>query len=218
MAKRKNLWLIIITSILLALHLPIFIYAALAFSNPAAYNYRRDYLDESELADYLSTSEYRIALIFAAILFVFLIIFLLDLIFRKKSTHIATVLAGVGIAFALALTRSIWCFVQGGINIVVGVINILAVIGLAACLYFYFKKAMDGDSNFLYMVSLFVALAGMMFGCMTQHSYSVLNALGHQGDVVYWSCYGVTRLTILTFALLSFINKTSDYDPDAEAK
>ena len=218
MAKRKNLWLIIFTSILLALHLPIFIFAALAFSDPAAYNYRRDYLNEDELADYLSTSEYRIALIFSAILFFFLIALLLDLIFRKKSTHIALVLVGVGIGLALSLTRVIWCFSEGGINIVVGVINIIAVIGLGACLFFYFKKTRDGDSNFLYSLSLFVALAGLMFGCMTQHSYSVLNALGHQGDVVYWSCYGVTRLTILTFALRTFINKTSDFDPDAPAK
>lgn len=218
MAKRKNIWLIVIASILLALHLPIFIVACLAFANPAQYNYRRDYLDESELADYLQTSEYRIALIFGAILFVFLICLLLDLIFRKKSTHIAAVLTGTGIAFALTLTRVIWCFSQGGINIVVGVINLIGLVGLALCAYFFFKKTADGDSRWPYTLSLFIALAGMMFGCMTQHSYSLLNALGHQGDVVYWSCYGVTRLTLLTFALLAFINKTSDYDPDLPTK
>lgn len=211
--KRKIPWLTIVSGVLAALLTPIFIFAMLAFSNPAAYNYRRDYLEESELADYLSTSEYRIALIFAGILFVFLLFLLLYSIFKKRSTRILPTMIGLMIIFAFFLTRVIWCFSQGGINIVVGVLNIVGVIGIAGSGYFFFLRHLDGDNKAPYYVFVIIAVVGMMFGSMTQHSYSVLNALGHQGDVVYWSCYGVTRLMILTYAVLAFTNSKTEYEP-----
>lgn len=211
--RHKIPWLIIILGILAALHLPIFIFAFLAFSNPPAYNYRRDYLDESEWGNYLQESEYHIAIIFAIILFAFLLFFLLSVILRKRSTRILPVMVGGVVIFAFFLTRVIWCFTQGGIHIVVGVINVIAVIGVALSLYFFFRRHLDGDNRTGYYVALIIALAGMIFGSMTQHSYSVLNALGHQGDVVYWSSYGITRLMILTYAVLAFVNHKTDYDP-----
>ncbi|MBO5528066.1 MAG: hypothetical protein J6A47_01940 [Bacilli bacterium] len=215
MKKRKIPWFAIVAFLLAALLLPFFITLIQAFIDPAAHNYRLEYLRDGEAVDaYLHTSEYTIEIIFSSLLFVFLILFGLDLLLRKNTSRIAPIVIGMGVVICFSLTRVIWCFTSGGMNVVVGVLNILAVIGGIGSLFFFVKKSFDGDCHWPYYLCIVLTVAGFVFGSATQHSYSVLNALGHQGDVVYWGGYSITRLTFLTYILLTFVNLKSDFDPE----
>ncbi len=214
--KEKTLRILgmIFISALLALLLPVFIYAILAFSDPAAYNYRIDYLQADEAVDlYLHTGEYGLTIVFGIILFLFLLLTLLDWIFRKKSTHIACslLLAGLGAAYGIA--RAVYCFKVGGTSTFPGILYLVSALAIFLSMFFFAKKTLDGDSSWPYLASLIVGAACLFVASCTKYTYSILNAMGHQGDVVYWGSYGVSRLILLAYIMAAFFNLKLDYEP-----
>lgn len=202
---------------LLALMLPIFIYAILAFSNPAAYNYRIDYLQPGDdPAGYLHTGEYALSLIFLALLFVGLVLGLLHWIFRKKSTHLVVSLLLGAIAISYGIARSVYCFGKGGTSCLPAILYIISAISIAGSMFFFVKKTLDGDCSWPYYACLIVGAALLFVASCMKYSYSILNAMGHQNDIVYWGSYGVSRLVLLSYLLGGWLNLSLDYDPTPE--
>lgn len=202
---------------ILALLVPIFVFAILAFSSPASYNYRLAYLQDGEAVDgYLHTGEYALALVFGALLACFVILTLLDWIFRKKSTHIACSLLLALLAASYAIARSVYCFSLGGTSTFPGILYVISALAILGSMYFFLKKTLDGDCSWPYYAFLIVGAALLFIASCTKYTYSILNAMGHQGDVVYWGSYGVSRLILLSYLLASFFNLSLDYEPRKE--
>ena len=218
MKKNKRfIPLIIAYGVLLVLLLPIFVYAILAYSNPAKYNYRLDYLQAGEAVDgYLHTGEYALTLVFLGLLFAGLTLGLLSWIFRRKSTQIAVSCLLSVIAFSYCLARSVYCFGLGGTNSIPAIFYLIGALGIACSLVFFVKKTLDGDCSWLYYVSVILGAAFLFLASCTKYSYSILNALGHQGDVVYWGSYGVSRIALLSYLLGAYLNLSLDYEPEAK--
>lgn len=218
MKKSKRFIPVIVAyGVLMALLLPIFVYAMLAFANPSKYNYRLDYLQAGEAVDgYLHTGEYALSLVFLALLFVGLALGLLSWIFRRKSTQIAVSLLLGLIALAYCLSRSVYCFKQGSTSSIPAVFYLIGAIGILGSMVFYVKKTLDGDCSWPYYVCVIVGAAFLFLASCTKYSYSILNALGHQGDVVYWGSYGVSRIALLSFLLGTYLNLSLDYEPSSE--
>lgn len=215
--KTRFVLVLVLTGILLGLFVPIFLYASMAYADPATFNYRLAYLQEGEAVDgYLHTGEYSLALVFGAILAVLLILLVLDWIFRKKATHILLVEVITAAAAAYAVARSIYCFKVGSVSVIPGIIYLLALLGILGSAYFFAKKTLDGDSSWPYHLCFIWGAVFLFFASATQHSYSILNANGHQGDVVYWGCYGVSRLYLLSYILVGRLNASLDYLPEAK--
>ncbi|HAS55967.1 MAG TPA: hypothetical protein DCR94_01650 [Firmicutes bacterium] len=215
---------IILTSILLLLTLiPLFSQIA-AFADPAGHNPMFDYLSDIEKADmnvvkkFLFTNENIISLTFLAIIMGFFILVLLDLIIRKKSTHILICFFGAILASAYALTRSIYCFQTGSISLVSGFTYAVSSICFLVLSIFFIKKTFDGDCGIWYYILLIVGGLLFFFSSATSSSYSILNAYSHSNDVVYWTGYAVSRFYLLLIALLAFINISCDYFPSNEIK
>ena len=91
MEKKKKIDLkVILVSILLVLTLIPLINEFLAFGNPAKYNPRIDYLEPGDAVDaYLHTGENIITITFLGIVIAFFVVILLDLLLRKKSSHVS---------------------------------------------------------------------------------------------------------------------------------
>ncbi len=215
--KKKTRFVLVsvIYGVLLALLVPVFVYALLAFANPAKYNYRLAYLQQGEAVDaYLHTGEYAIALVFLGLLFVGLGLGLLSWIFRRKSTQISLSVLLSLIAFAYCLSRAVYCFQDGGTSAIPGIMYILGSLGIAGSIVFFVKKTLDGDCSWPYYLCLIWGAAFLFVASATKYSYSILNALGHQGDVVYWGSYGISRIVLLSYALSAYLNLSLDYEPE----
>lgn len=212
--KTRFILVIVFYGVLLGLLVPIFVYALLAFSNPPAYNYRIDYLEPGDdPAGYLHTGEYGLSLVFLGLLFVGLLLGLLHWIFRKKSTQlIISLLLGL-IACGYAIARSVYCFGKGGTSSLPAILYIVSALAMGASLYFFVKKTLDGDCSWPYYTCLIVGAALLFVASCMKYSYSVLNAMGHQNDIVYWGSYGISRLVLLSYLLGGWLNLNLDYDP-----
>ena len=92
----------------------------------------------------------------------------------------------------------------------------IGALGIACSLVFFVKKTLDGDCSWLYYVSVILGAAFLFLASCTKYSYSILNALGHQGDVVYWGSYGVSRIALLSYLLGAYLNLSLDYEPEAK--
>ena len=205
---------LVFISAILALLIPIFIYAILAFSDPAAYNYRLSYLQDGEAVDlYLHTGEYALALVFGGILAFGMVLTLVDWLLRRKSTHIACSLLLALIAASYAIARAVYCFKASGTSTFPGILYLVSALAILGSMYFFVKKTLDGDSSWPYMACLIVGGALLFVASCTKYTYSILNAMGHQGDVVYWGSYGVSRLVLLAYLLAAFFNLNLDYEP-----
>ena len=212
--KTRFILVIVFYGVLLGLLLPIFIYALLAFSNPSAYNYRIDYLQPwDDPAGYLHTGEYAVSLTFLGLLFVSLLLGLLHWIFRKKSTQLAVSLLLGLVAIGYAIARSVFCFGKGGTSSLPAILYILSAFAIAGSLYFFVKKTLDGDCSWPYYACLILGGAFLFVASCMKYSYSILNAMGHQGDIVYWGSYGISRLVLLSYLLGGWLNLSLDYDP-----
>ncbi len=217
--KKKTRFVLVCAfyGILLALLIPVFVYALLAFSNPAKYNYRIAYLQQGEAVDaYLHTGEYAVALVFLGLLFVGLALGLLCWILRRKSTQIAVSVLLSLIAFAYCLSRAAYCFHDGSTSAIPGIMYILSSLGIAGSIVFFVKKTLDGDCSWPYYLCLIWGAAFLFAASATKYSYSILNALGHQGDVVYWGSYLISRIALLSYALSAYLNLSLDYEPEAK--
>lgn len=208
---------IIFLGAIASLLLPIFIYAILAFADPSAYNYRLQYLQSDEAVDgYLHTGEYGLTIVFAALLFAFVILTLIDWLLRRKATHIACSLLLACLAFAYGIARAAYCINVGGTSTFPGILYIVSSISIAFSMYFFAKKTLDGDYSWPYLASLIVGAALLFVASCTKYTYSILNALAHNGDIVYWGSYGVSRLILLGYLLAAFFNINIDYEPRGE--
>lgn len=211
---------VILTSILLLLTLFPLIGQIVAFVNPAAHNPQYDYLenkdDMEEVSRYLHTSENNISLWFLGIAIVFFVLILLDLILRKKSSHVLICFVGAILAAIYSLVRSIYCIQAGSISVVAGVTYAISSICFVVLSAFFVKKSWDGDCGVWYYVFLIVGGLLFFFSSATSSSYSILNAYSHSNDVVYWTGYAVSRFYLLLIILLTFINISCDYFPSNE--
>ncbi len=215
--KTRFILVCVFYGVLIALMVPIFIYAILAFANPAAYNYRIDYLQPGDdPAGYLHTGEYALSLTFLGLLFLGLVLGLLHWIFRKKSTHLVISLLLALLAVSYGIARAVYCFGKGGTSCLPGILYILSALSIAASMFFFVKKTLDGDCSWPYYTCLILGAAFLFVASCMKYSYSILNAMGHQNDIVYWGSYGVSRLILLAYLLGGWLNLSLDYDPSVK--
>lgn len=211
-------WFYVAITLLFALGLYALIMYFVALGNPAAYNWRLDYLKPGEAVDaYLHTSEAIIHLIFLIGSLVFFIALFCDLLLRKKSSHILLVEIGVVWTLAYYASRSVECFGKGSVHILTGLIYLGSFAASLIAGIFYFKKALDGDNLTMYWIFLIVALVLGYFAAAGDNSYSILSAYSHSGDFTYWFSYASSRIMIGVFALSSAVNVVSDFAPEEEA-
>ena len=196
--------------LVLLLTIPFFVSLFGAYADPAGHNYRLDYLPEGEAVDaYLHTGEATLFLTFGLIIAVFLVLFVLDTLFRKKSSHAGIVALGMICLAAFCLGRAILNFKLD--EAVTGVLDILSAIAMLVTLGFFIKKSLDGDCLVGYYVSVIVS--GFLFYFCIISNYNILDCFSHSGDVIFWCGYAVTRYYLLTFLLLVWANHHSDYEP-----
>ncbi len=220
MKKKIHLPWIAIASLLLCLvcFAP-FINYLVALSDPAGKNWRLEYLQDEAVDAYLHSSGTAIALVFSGVALLFFLGFGLDLLFRKKASHIALVEASTIAVLAYEITRAIYCIKLGSVNIIVAIFYIVAMLGTLGTIYFYFKKALDGDNLWPYWACFIVSAAFFFFGGATKDSYSILNAYSHfnanngVGDFEYWVGYGASRLMFLLLCLGCLVNAHFDFVP-----
>ncbi len=221
MKKKLHLpWVAIVSLLLCLLCVIPFINYFVALSDPTAKNWRLAYLEKNEAVDaYLHSSATTIALIFSGIALVFFLAFGLDLLLRKKASHIALVEASSLAVLAYEITRAAYCFKLGSVNILVGIFYCVAMLGTLGTIYFYFKKALDGDNLWPYWACFIVSGAFFFFASATKDSYSILNAYSHFnssngiGDFEYWIGYGASRLMFLLLCLSCIVNFHFDFLP-----
>lgn len=220
MEKKKKIDLkVILVGILLILTLIPLINEFLAFGNPAKYNPRIDYLEPGVAVDaYLHTGENIITITFLGIVIAFFVVILLDLLLRKKSSHVLICFLGGLLASSYALARAIYCLKVGSISTVVGIVYLISFLLLLVTSVLFVKKSFDGDCGSLYYTFLLIGGILFYFASATSSSYSVLNAYSRQGDVIYWCGYAVSRFYLLLLALMAYTNLSSDYFPAVETK
>lgn len=220
MKKKINLpWIAILSGIFAILCLIPFINYFRALGDPASFNWRLEYLSGEAEDAYLHTSATNIALVFSGIALVFFAGYIVDLLLRKKASHIALVEASTIAVLAYEITRAVYCFSLGSVNIIVAIFYLAAIVGTLGSLYFFFKKALDGDNLWPYWACFIFGAAFLFFGGATKDSYSILNAYSHFnssngiGDFEYWIGYGASRLIFLLYCLTCLINVHFDFIP-----
>ena len=233
--NRKNKILsIVFLSVMIFLVSMFFLDQLIAFANPEAHNYMIERLKPGDAVDgYLHTAENTISLIWMGILLVYLIVFLVMVIIRKNSLHLAMLVLGMTLFSGYTLTRLIYCYGKGSTSIIVGIFYTASFVCSVMMIYHVFKRGLDGDATTPYYVFAIIAFATFFFASATKSSYSLLNAFSHittivdaqdeMGnvtashtilDAVYWGGYATTRLFALTFAFVIFGNTTFDYSTD----
>lgn len=216
----KNLGISLIaflSFLLLALTIPVFYYLFSAYANPLQFNpYRIDNSDGSytfigghTVDSYLHTGEFAVELIFVIVGAVFLLLFILDHQFRKKSSHIATTVLGCLCLFAFSLARAIFHFNND--ELLNGLTDLASCGLVAAMAVFFVKKSLDGDCVLAYYVIAIVSVLCLYLTFVS--SYSILDAFSYEGNIIFWCGYGVTRIYLLAYLLLIWTNLRSDFEP-----
>ena len=227
--KTKRLSIIFL-SVMIFLVLMFFLNQLLAHLDPEKYNYMIERLVEGEAVDgYLHTVENVISLVWMGILLVYLVVFLVMVIIRKNSIHLAMLLLGNGLFAGYTLTRVIFCYGQGSTSIIVGIFYTVAFLASLVMFYGIFRRGLDGDALRFYYIAAIVCFGFYFFASATKSSYSLLNAFGHMTtiidnqdtmashtilDVVYWGGYATSRLFALLFAFVIFGNMNFDFRPE----
>ncbi len=218
MKKFRWNWLYFAFIVCLAVFIPFIIVWLCALGNPLAFNWRADNLRGQAADAYLKTPEMLISVIFGLLAFFFLLGLFLDVLLRKKASHIAVVLLGQGLIVAYCIARMAYCFPKGSTNVIVGVFYLFSMLGALASAYFYLKKAWDGDNLWPYWAAFLWSLAFFLFGSMTQSSYSIFNMNAHQGDLTYWLGVASSRSYIMVMAFCLAVNAKYDFFPAHEAE
>ena len=144
--KTRFDWICIVLALGIVLCLVGFLYYGLALGDPERFNWRRDYLNGEAMDAYLHTGDMVIAVTFFGLILGSMAFLLLDLLLRKKASHIAAVLVACAVSFAYCLAMGIYRFALGSVNVLTGILYALAALGVAASTALFFKKAMDGDN------------------------------------------------------------------------
>lgn len=208
-------WYYVVLALGFVIALVGFIYFGLASADPAGYNWKLEYLRPDEAVDaYLHEGDVILSMVFYVFSAAFFILMFLDLFFRKKSSHILAVEIGTLIVLAYEIAFASYAFVQGSVNIVTGLIYLMAAIGTVGTMILYAKKAFDGDHLGAYWVFFLVSSVMFFFGCAGDNSYSILNAYSHNGDFSYWFGFGASRLVFIILLLTGFVNLFHDYCPE----
>ena len=139
---------------------------------------------------------------------------LLDLLLRKKASHIAAVLVACAVSFAYCLAMGIYRFALGSVNVLTGILYGLAALGVAASAALFFKKALDGDNLTAYWACFAFAAIFLVFGGAGDKSFSILNAYSHNGDFNFWMGYLSSRLVVVLFLVAGYVNQRYDYCPE----
>ena len=182
--KTKRL-AIIFLGIMAFLIMLFFISQIVAFSDPAAHNYRIERLKAGETVDaYLHTSENIISLVFMGVLLAYLIGYLLLVVFSKNSMHLLMTLLGNGIFVAYVLTRVIYCFQAGSTSIIVAIFYLGSLLAALFMFYEFAKRGLDGDALLPYYVAAIICFGLFFFASATKSSYSLLNAYSHMETIV----------------------------------
>ena len=141
---------------------------------------------------------------------VLMILLILDMQFRKKSSHILMTMLVLTLVFGYVLALGIFNFVVNK-DILTGIVGIIAAALVAASAALYFKKTLDGDCKLSYFVVFIVA--ALIVYAISVSNYNLLDAFNHQGDVVFWCGYATSRAFLLAFLLITWVNHGSDYEP-----
>lgn len=187
----------------------------MAISDPARFNWKLEYLQPGQPVDeYLHKGDVVIALVFYVLVSLFFVYMLLDLLFRKKSSHILAVEIGTGLVLAYEIARACYAISLGSVHIVVGLLYLGAAIGTIGTMVLFAKKALDGDHLTAYWVFFLVSALLFYFAGSSDNSYSILNAYSHNGDFSFWFGYGASRLMFIALLLSGFVNLVSDFCPE----
>lgn len=104
---------------------------------------------------------------FMAVAFFVVLIMTVDLLFRQNVSHIVMVLV-CGLLFsAYALARTIFNLAITRDHVGSGVLYLIAFAGSLLMLYFFVKKALDGDADFSYLLTGGLTLLFFFLGCAT---------------------------------------------------
>lgn len=156
------------------------------------------------------TGDSRINLVFMIIGAVLMVLFLLDLLFRHNVSHILLVLCLGVYVFAYALAFSIFSLVNK--NAGSSVFFILGTIAVGLLIYFFVKKALDGDADWKFMGSLLLSIVFLFFGEIA--NYTIFDAYGHQGDGPFWGCFLASRIVLYLLIIAASVCAQCDYDPN----
>ena len=216
MMKKKTRfdWICIVLALGIVLCLVGFLYYGLALGDPERFNWRRDYLNGEAMDAYLHTGDMVIAVTFFGLILGSMAFLLLDLLLRKKASHIAAVLVACAVSFAYCLAMGIYRFALGSVNVLTGILYALAALGVAASTALFFKKALDGDNLTAYWACFAFATIFLVFGGAGDKSFSILNAYSHNGDFNFWMGYLSSRLVVVLFLIAGYVNQRYDYCPE----
>lgn len=218
MMKRKTRfdWICIILGIGIVLCLIGFLYYGLALADPEKFNWRRDYLNGEAMDAYLHTGDMVIAVTFFGLILGSMAFLLLDLLLRKKASHIAAVLLACAVSLGYCIAMGAYRFVLGSVNIIVGLLYMAAAVATIGSALLFFKKTMDGDNLTAYWAFFAAAAIFLVFGGAGDKSFSILNAYSHSGDFNFWMGYLSSRLIVALFLVAGYVNQRYDYCPETK--
>jgi hypothetical protein len=135
-----------------------------------------------------------------------------DLILRQKVSHIGYVLA-LGLVFSVYSLIRVFLNIQMGSSFYSGAFFFgLAFVASLFLLYFFVKKALDGDADWRFQLAAWMTVGSFFFGVVS--TYSILDLYGSKDDPIFW--IGLLSMRIMIFLLVTAIvvSVKCDYDPN----
>lgn len=213
----KKTWLYVLSVASLVFSLIFFAVFLPAIIDPAGHNPNLNRLQEGvDPAAYMHTAESYIAIVFACLATAMLILFVLDIFLRKKSSHVLMTSLSCVVILAYAITRSIYMISLGSLSTFGGILYAIAAIAFAALIYLFPKKTLDGDALWYFHVVVIVGFAFLFLGGATRSSYSLLNALGNGNNPVYWMGYLSSRSILLLGVVAWYANNLCSLEIEEE--
>ncbi|MCR4562704.1 MAG: hypothetical protein K5694_05855 [Bacilli bacterium] len=133
-----------------------------------------------------------------------------DIFFRKESSHIALIIINGAYVTSYGVVQTI----RNATNHVYGgmIFYALASIFSAILIYFYIKKALDGDANLKFI--LFGGLTAAFFIFAGIADYTIFDGFSNSGNVVYWMGLASSRLVAILSLATTVVSHQCDYDPN----
>jgi hypothetical protein len=168
--------------------------------------------DFSNGTDIFSNSESLVSVIFVGIAFLGFFLVAIDLFMRQKVSHIGYVLGLGGIFSLYSLIRVFLAIQMGSSYFTAAFFFGLAFVASLVLLYFFVKKALDGDADWRYQLAAWLTLALFYFGVVS--TYSILDLYGSKDNPIFWIGLISTRIMIFLLVTAIVVSVKSDYDPN----
>lgn len=133
----------------------------------------------------------------------------LDCLFRKNVTHILIIFIQGLLLVAFEVVEAInlhssntsgWVFYA-----IAAALSVIMV-------YFYIKKALDGDATLGYKIVLILLAVFSFFG--PSFGYPALEAYSHQGDTTFWTGCLIGYSYVMLLAISASLSMNNDYQPE----